>query len=187
VWTPPHDAHDETREKRTRVSRCLASRSLGILTLAPGRGCDRSETDSQGGHLLIVQTDRGPDRVLDTAGSRTQRGSGRCELDVDRPFIVEATLPGTSCGWPTSPTCGPWPGSSMSRSSSTCSPAGFWAGGCPPRSTRRWSRTPSGRPCTFVAATRWLDRNRIGHHSDAGSQCTSVAFTAELIDAEIAG
>jgi putative transposase len=32
------------------------------------------------------------------------------------------------CGWRTSPMCGPWPGSSMWRSSSTCSPGGSWAG-----------------------------------------------------------
>jgi putative transposase len=45
-----------------------------------------------------------------------------------------------------------WLGSSVSRSSSTCSPAGSWAGGLPPPSTPAWSPTPSGRRCRSAAA-----------------------------------
>ena len=41
----------------------------------------------------------------------------------------------TSCGSRTSPTSRPGPARSTSRSSSTCSPAGSWAGGPPPRMT----------------------------------------------------
>ena len=75
-----------------------------------------------------------------------------------------------------------------SRSSSTCSPAGSWAGGSPPPSTPAWSPTRCGKPCRSAAAasTNGPPAGLI-HHSDAGSQYVSVAFTAELLDAGIAG
>lgn len=95
---------------------------------------------------------RGRHRTITTRRDDTRHGTLTWSSAAGTPRPVR-----TSCGWPTSPTCGRWPGSATSRSSSTCSPAGFWAGGCPPRSTRRWSPTPSGRSYTFVAAT-----NRLG-------------------------
>jgi putative transposase len=45
----------------------------------------------------------------------------------------------TGSGWPTSPIAGPGPGSSTSRSSSTCSPSGSWPGTRPPTSAPGWS------------------------------------------------
>ena len=70
------------------------------------------------------------------------RETGRRHVTPTWPARLDRHRPGpTSCGWPTSPTCGHWPGSFTSRSSSTCSPAGSWAGGCRPASRHRWSPT----------------------------------------------
>ena len=95
----------------------------------------------------ITGTIRGRHRTRTSSVTGLRRGiriwsgaAGRC-----RPAV-------TSCGWPTSPMCGPWPGSSTSRSSSTCSPAGSWAGGSPPPNTPAWSPTPSVRPCRTAVA-----------------------------------
>jgi transposase len=63
-------------------------------------------------------------------------------------------LGSTSCGWPTSPMCGRWPGSVTSRSSSTSSPDGSWAGGSPPPNTPAWSPTRCGRRYRSAAAPR---------------------------------
>lgn len=51
----------------------------------------------------------------------------------------------TSCGWPTSPTCGRWLGSSTSRSSSMSTRGGSRGGGWPPASKPAWSPTPCDR------------------------------------------
>ena len=51
-----------------------------------------------------------------------------------------------------------------------------------------WSPTPSTKPCRSAAAASTTGSPPgLIHHSDAGSQYMSVAFTAELLDAGIAG
>ena len=75
----------------------------------------------------------------------------------------------------------PGPGSSTSRSSSTCSPSGSSPGTRRPPRTPTWSMTP-------LRMALW-QRDRDGHpivpgeligHSDAGSQYTSIRFTEHL-------
>ena len=58
----------------------------------------------------------------------------------------------TSGGWRTSPTCGPWPGSSRSPSSPTSTPAASSAGGCRRRRRHRWSCPRWSRRCSPAAA-----------------------------------
>lgn len=44
-----------------------------------------------------------------------------------------------------------------------------------------------GKPCRFVPRRERVGARWLVHHSDAGSQYVSVAFTTELIQAGIAG
>ena len=83
-----------------------------------------------------------------------------------------------SGGSRTSPTCGRWPGSATSRSSPMSTPGAFWAGGC-----RRSKTTPLVMSAVEQALftrrrtdTRFTATGLV-HHSDAGSQYTSLAFT----------
>ena len=132
----------------------------------------------------IAGTIRGKHRTVTTRrddDSAAASGSGQAWLGMPRPAS-------TSCGWPTSPMCGRWPGS-------------VYVAFVVDVFSRRilgWRVTTTKHTGMVTDALRqalqvrrrgehdWVAAGLI-HHSDAGSQYVSVAFTAELIAAGIAG
>ena len=87
----------------------------------------------------------------------------------------------TGCGSPTSPNTAPAKGGSMPPWSSTCSPAGSWAGRSPITCAPNSSSTPSTWPAG--------DANRTATvvHSDRGTQYTSWLFGHRLREAGLLG
>jgi transposase InsO family protein len=70
----------------------------------------------------------------------------------------------------------------MSRSSSTPTPSGSWAGALRPRCAPRWSWTPWNRHCGPGAGTAAASWPALIHHTDAGSQ---LGFTERLAAAGV--
>ena len=74
------------------------------------------------------------------------------------------------------------PGGSTPRSSSTCSPAGSWAGRSRPACAPTWPWTPSRWGCG-PGSRAGHDLTGLIHHSDRGVQYLAVRYTERLAEA----
>ena len=136
------------------------------------------------------------ERLMRRNGWRGVRRGRRIRTTIARPggeraagpgrSAVPAPAPRTGCSWPTSPTC-PWRGAASSTppSSSTPSPAPSSAG----RSAATANAAMVGRALADAVETRRRQGHPIQpgavHHSDAGTQYTSIAFGQHLAEAGI--
>jgi len=130
----------------TRMASCGAEGLHGqrkMTAYVRRKGCPRWPTAPRPGHNA-VGPQRGSPRQSSThhdSAPRMVSGPGICATGT-------SVLPRPNgCGLPTSRTCGPGSGSSMSRSSSTCSPRRSWPGTWPASGRPSWSWSRCGWHC----------------------------------------
>ena len=145
------------------------------------------------GHDVARCTDRAAYRRAGlgrgAAGQAGPHHDRRTRGATGRPTWSTGTSPPpprTSCGSRTSPTSRPGPASSTSRSSSTSSPAAIVGWRAATTMTTDLV-LDTLEMAIWTAASRPASRDLTGlvHHTDAGSQYTSFAFTSRLIEAGV--
>ncbi|CMU09573.1 putative transposase for insertion sequence element IS986/IS6110 [Mycobacterium tuberculosis] len=81
--------------------------------------------------------------------------------------------------------CRPGQGSPTWPLSPTPTLAGSWAGGSLPRWPPPWSSTRSSKPSGPANKKAYFDLKDVIHHTDRGSQYTSIRFSERLAEAGI--